>query len=104
MCGAIGQPYGHEPAAAQIARLWKRDRQRIADRHGGIDRIAALAQHIEPGGGGQAMRGNDHAVIGGNRHGRGGKRRLRNRRQDERARYDRLNPFADCLHYPIIPV
>ena len=35
----------HEAAAAQIAGLRIGDREREADRDGGIDRIAALLQH-----------------------------------------------------------
>jgi hypothetical protein len=71
MRGAIGQPHAHEPAAAQISRLGKGDRERIADRDRRIDRIAALAQDREPRLGRQPVRADYHGMIGRDRLGRG---------------------------------
>ena len=39
-------PQHHKPAAADITGLRMGDRQRVAHRHGGIDRVAALTQNI----------------------------------------------------------
>ena len=44
----------HEAAAADVARVGQRHRQREADGHGRVDRVAALAQHV-------------HADVGGER-------------------------------------
>jgi len=54
----------HEAAAADVARVGQRHRQRETDRHGRIDRVAALAQHVHADVRGQRTRRADHAVQG----------------------------------------
>ena len=59
----------HEAAAADVAgaRVDDRERERRGDR--GVDRVAAVAQHLEPDFGGERRVGHHHAV----RAGRGGR-------------------------------
>ena len=67
-----------EAAAAEVAGDGMDDGQGKAGGHGGIDRVAAGAEDIEAGVGGQVMDGDDHAVRGADRLlGKIGKRVLR---------------------------
>jgi hypothetical protein len=68
MHGSVGKAQGHEPAPAKVSGFGKSHGQRIGDRDGSIDGIAAPAQDVEPGFGRQPVGGNDHAVIGCDRH------------------------------------
>ena len=53
----------HEAAAAEIARLGMCNRQRKADRHGGIDRIPTLPQNIDTNIGREPLLCRYHAVF-----------------------------------------
>ena len=93
---------GHEPAAAKIAGLGKGDRQRIADGNGGIDRIAAGLEHVDPGLGRQPVGADDHAMLGSNRRRRRGIRGRRPRhRQGAHHCREEAQPLAN---HPIPPV
>ena len=58
----IGAMDQHEAAAADIAGARQGHREREADRHRGVDRIAAALQDFEPDGGGDRLLADDHAV------------------------------------------
>ena len=62
---AAGQVHHHEAAAADIAGLGQADRQREADRHRGIDRIAAALEHVEADPGRPLLLAHHHAVLRG---------------------------------------
>ena len=93
---------GHEPAAAKIAGFGEGDRQRIADGNGGIDRIAAGLEHVDPGLGRQPVGADDHAMLGSDRRRRRGVRGRRPRhRQGAHHCREEAQPLAN---HPIPPV
>ena len=66
---APGVVVDEEPAAADAGRERLRDAERGGGRDGGVDRVAAAAQHVEPDRGGRRVhRGHGAAVAGGGRH------------------------------------
>ncbi len=52
----------HEAAAADIARARQRHREREADRDGGVDRVAAALENIEPDPRGRGFLRDHHGV------------------------------------------
>jgi hypothetical protein len=59
--------HDHEAAAAQIAGLRQRHREREADRHGSVDRVAAAFQDIDADRGGDRLLARHHARCGPDR-------------------------------------
>ena len=75
---AFGEMNHHEAAAADIAGARIGHRHGKAGRDRGIDRIAALLEHIGADRGCEPFLRHHHAVFGGNRTGRiGGRGRSR---------------------------
>ncbi len=60
---AIGAVDQHEPAAADIAAARVDHGQRIADRDGRVDRIAAGGENAQPDRAGLMLGGDDHAAL-----------------------------------------
>ena len=56
------QVYEHEPPATQISAAGMGDGQRITDGNGGVDRVAAAFQDIEPDFGREPLGADDHAM------------------------------------------
>ncbi len=81
--------HDHEAAAAEIAGLRQRHGEREADRHGGVDRIAAGFEHVHADLGGQRLLARHHAVFRPDRvdpvHARKDRRVLREGRAGERS-------------------
>ena len=63
-CGAVGEPDQHESAAAEIAGLRVRHRQRKGDRHRRIHGVAAAMQHLEPDVRRALLLAHDHRMLG----------------------------------------
>ncbi len=61
---AVFEADSHEAAAANIAGCRINDRQRVADRHCCINRIAAVLQHVHTNLRSQMLSGDHHAVLG----------------------------------------
>ena len=57
----------HEAAAADIAGVRIRDREREADRHRRVDRVAAAVEDFHADAGGAALLRHHHAVVGEDR-------------------------------------
>ena len=70
----------HEAAAAEIAGARIGDRQREADRHRGVDRVAAAVEDRDADAGGAALLRHHHAVVGEDGRRRRNRRRARDRR------------------------
>ena len=70
----------HEAAAADIAGARIGDREREADRHRGVHRVAAAVEDFDADAGGAALLRHHHAVVGEDRRRRRNLRRVRNRR------------------------
>ena len=119
----VGQPHGHEPAAADVAGCGEGHRQRVSHRHRRIDRVAAVAQHLDPGVASEMVRRDDHAVVCNHRIGRsrmglrnqyGGQRHPRNQAvnlahpsspsaiigQSRKGRGSRSTPPSSPCHVP----
>ena len=63
VAAALGVVQNHKAAAAQVAGVGQRHRQRKAHGHRGVYRVAALAQDVQAHLGGQALLGGHHAVA-----------------------------------------
>ena len=61
---AVGEMDHHEAAAADIAGARIGDRERKADRHRGIDRVAAAVEDLDADAGGALLLRHHHAVVG----------------------------------------
>ena len=81
---AVGELQRHEAAAAEIAGRGIDDGERVAHGDRGIDGVAAAAQDVDADFGREVLRGDDHAVLGGDRRHRGcsSKAEQRRRRDD----------------------
>ena len=62
----VGELDRHEAAAAEVAGGGVDDGQRVADGDRGIDRVAAVLQHVDADLGGEMLRRDDHAVFAAN--------------------------------------
>lgn len=63
----VGQLDGHEAAATEVAGCGVNHCQRVTDCNSGIDRVAAILEHIDTHMGGQMLGSHDHAVFRSNR-------------------------------------
>ena len=60
---AVGEVNGHESAAAEIAAARMCHRQRVTDRHRGIDGIASLTQNCRAHLRGEVLRSHHHPLV-----------------------------------------
>ena len=64
---AGGHMHQHEAAAAEVSRTRQRHGEREPDRHGGVDRVAALPQDLDADPGRLRFLRGHHAVLGDER-------------------------------------
>ena len=76
----FGKMDHHEAAAAEIAGARIGDREREADRHRRVDRVAAAIENFDADAGGAALLRHHHAAVGEDRRCRRNDRRARERR------------------------
>ena len=93
---AAGEVDDHEAAAADITGARIGDGQRKADRHRGIDGVAAAVEDLDADAGGARLLRHHHAVVREDRRHRRNRRRDRHRRHLRGGESDANEECEDC--------